>query len=116
MKPGKPASKERLEHILDCIGNIQSFVEGYSSDEFQADLKVYYACLYQFSVIGEAIANIDQQILDRYNYQWYQVKSFRNFIMHEYHAVDARVVWDTIQLILPDFRKQIDEILAKEFE
>jgi len=36
--------------------------------------------------------------------------------MHEYHAVDARVVWDTIQLVLPGFRKRIREILAKEFE
>lgn len=116
MKPSKPASKERLKHILDCIGNIESFVEGYSSDQFQDDLKVYYACLYQFAVIGEAIANLDQQILDRYDYPWYQVKSFRNFIMHEYHAVDAGVVWDTIQLVLPEFWEQIQEILAKEFE
>ena len=116
MKPSKPASKERLKHILDCIGNIESFVEGYSSDQFQNDPKVYYACLYQFAVIGEAIANVDQQILDRYDYPWYQVKSFRNFIMHEYHAVDAGVVWDTIQLVLPEFWEQIQEILAKEFE
>ena len=116
MKSKKPANKDRLEHILYCIGNIQSFVEGYSLDHFQGDLKVYYACLYQFSVIGEAIANIDHQILDRYEYPWYRVKSFRNFIMHEYHAVDARVVWDTIKLILPEFRDRIQEILATVFD
>jgi uncharacterized protein with HEPN domain len=116
MKSNKPANKDRLEHILLCIDHIHSFAEGYSLEKFQEDLKVYYACLYQFSVIGEAIANIDQKILNRYNYPWYQVKSFRNFIMHEYHAVDARVVWDTIKLILPEFRDRIQEILANEFE
>jgi uncharacterized protein with HEPN domain len=36
--------------------------------------------------------------------------------MHEYHAVDAGVVWDTIQLVLPEFRAKIQEILADEFD
>jgi len=111
MKQGKIANKDRFEHILHCLENIHSFTEGYTPDQFQDDLKVYYACLYQFSVIGEAIANIDHEILKKYDYPWHRVKSFRNFIMHEYHAVDARVVWDTIQLILPEFKERILLIL-----
>ncbi len=57
------------------------------------------------------IANIDNEILKKYDYPWHRVKSFRNFIMHEYNAVDARVVWDTIQLILPEFKERILLIL-----
>jgi len=30
--------------------------------------------------------------------------------------VDAGVIWDTIQLVLPEFRERIREIMAKEFE
>ena len=77
MKQEKPVSKERFEHILYSILNIQSFTEGYSLDK---------------------------------------VKSFRNFIMHEYHAVDARVVWDTIILVLPGFIDIVEQILENEFE
>lgn len=116
MKPEKPISRERIEHILYSILNIQSFTKGYSLDEFEHDLKVYYACLYQFAVIGEAIMNIDNEILKKYDYPWYKVKSFRNFIMHEYHAVDARVVWDTIILILPGFTDIVEQILEREFK
>jgi len=115
MKPEKPASRERIEHILYSIMNIQSFTRGYSLNEFKNDLKVYYACLYQFAVIGEAVMNIDDTILEKYDYPWYKVKSFRNFIMHEYHAVDAKVVWDTINSILPGFRENLEQILEKEF-
>ena len=43
------------------------------------------------------------------------IQSFRNFIMHEYHAIDARVVWDTTRLVLPGFKNIIEEILVKEF-
>ena len=116
MKQEKPVSRERFEHILYSIRNIQSFTEGYSLDKFEHDLKVYSACLYQFAVIGEAIMNIEDEILKKYDYPWYKVKSFRNFIMHEYHAVDARVVWDTIILVLPGFIDIVEQILEKEFE
>lgn len=115
MKPERPASRERIEHILDSIQHIQSFTSGYSLAEFENDLKVYSACLYQFAVIGEAIIHIDEEILKKFDYPWYKVKSFRNFIMHEYHAVDARVVWDTIVLILPGFQDVLERIIEYEF-
>ena len=35
--------------------------------------------------------------------------------MHEYHAVDAQVVWDTIHLVLPEFKELVQKILEKEF-
>ena len=35
--------------------------------------------------------------------------------MHEYHAIDARVVWDTTRLVLPGFKEIIEHILEKEF-
>lgn len=115
MKPDKPVNRERIEHILKCIQNIQSFTEGYDVKKFEDDVKVYYASLYQFAVIGEAISKIDDEILTNYDYPWHKVKSFRNFIMHEYDAVDASVVWDTIALILPEFREVIKQIHEKEF-
>lgn len=114
MKRGRLSSKERLRHILESIGNIESFTEGYSSQDFQDDIKVYFACQYQFAVIGEAVINIDDKLLKSYNYPWYKVRSFRNFIMHEYHAVDAIVVWDTIQLILPEFKQTVVHMLEEE--
>ena len=115
MKLDKPVNRERIEHILQCIQNIQSFTEDNGFNKFEDDVKVYYASLYQFAVIGEAVSNIDDEILKKYDYPWYRVKSFRNFIMHEYHAVDARVVWDTIVLILPEFKDVIKLVLEKEF-
>ena len=116
MKHDKPTSKDRIEHILDAVRIIQSFTDGCTLELFEKDTKTYYACLFQFAVIGEAIVNIDNEILKNYNYPWYKVRSFRNFIMHEYHAIDEQVVWDTVNLILPDFRELIELILEREFD
>jgi uncharacterized protein with HEPN domain len=115
MKHDKLSDKERIIHILDAVNCVAVFTEGYSFRDFKNDSKVYYACLYQFAVIGEAVAHIGNEMLKKYDYPWHKVKSFRNFIMHEYHAIDEKVVWDTIKLVLPGLQQVMEQILDKEF-
>lgn len=111
MKPDKKSSQERIQHILEAILDIQEFTSGITFEEFENDLKAYYACLYQFAVIGEAVVHLDSRTIESFDYPWYKVRSFRNFIMHEYHAIDKKVVWDTIEEELPEFRKLVERIL-----
>ena len=111
MKSDKQSGQLRIHHILKAIQDIQSFTSGITYEDFTKDAKIYYACLYLFAIIGEAIVRIDSSLSDSYNYPWYKVRSFRNFIMHEYHAIDEKVVWDTIEQELPEFRKLMEHIL-----
>lgn len=102
-------------HILEALDRIYSFTSGYEKERFLSDERVYYACLFQFAVIGEAIINVGDELLGKYDYPWHKVRSFRNFIMHQYHAIDEQVVWDTIKEVLPGFRSIMEDILEKEF-
>jgi uncharacterized protein with HEPN domain len=115
MKPDKPSSRERIDHVLKAIHSIQTYSQSHSLESFLQDEKSIDACLYQYTIIGEAIANIDSDILKKYDYPWYKVKSFRNFILHEYHAIEMRVIWDTTTEILPGLKEMILKILAMEF-
>lgn len=115
MKPDKPTSKERIEHVLEAIELIQSFSQNHNLQTFLQDEKTIYACLYQYTIIGEAVGNIDSSILEKYNYPWYKVKSFRNFILHEYHVIEIRVIWDTTTEILPRLKELMNNILTNEF-
>jgi uncharacterized protein with HEPN domain len=83
----KPTPKERIEHVLLAIDSIREFIEGSKLKEFQTDLKLQSAVLFQFLIIGEAIRHIDDSILSKYDYPWHIPKSFRNFIIHEYHGI-----------------------------
>lgn len=74
------------------------------------------ATLFQFAVIGEAIIHVDEDILDKYEFPWYKVRAFRNFILHEYHAIEDKVIWDTIQKDLPLLKQMIILILVSEFK
>ncbi len=116
MKPNKPSSKERIEHVLKAIEMIDLFTRNKSMQVFFKDNTAYFACLFQFTIIGEAVVSIDFDILKKYDYPWHKVKSFRNFILHEYHAIDERVVWDTAKIILPELEKLMQNILKEEFD
>lgn len=106
----KYSNRKRLEHIKNSILLIQSFVKDLTEENFLNDIKGQNATLYQFLIIGEAIRNIDNSILEKYNYPWHIPRSFRNFIVHEYHkiklesvyraAIDLNVLLKTIEKML----------------
>jgi len=89
----KPAPKARVEHVLKAIGSIRRFVGDGSVEDFDHDIKLQSAVLYQFLIIGEAIRHIDEHILAKYSYPWHIPRSFRNFIIHEYHGISMRRIY-----------------------
>ncbi len=111
----KPTPKDRVEHILDAIGLIKNFLEGIDEATFLNDLKIQSAVKYQFLIIGEAIKYMDDAILAKYNYPWHIPRSFRNFIIHEYHGVKMERIYYATQ-DLGALEKQITLILKKEFK
>jgi uncharacterized protein with HEPN domain len=116
MKDQKITNRDRLRHILDSITTIENFIAEYSKSSFLKDRKTIDATLFQFAVIGEAIIHVDECILDKYDFPWYKVRAFRNFILHEYHAIEDRVIWDTVIKDLPMLKQMIELILKSEFK
>jgi len=115
MKDPRITNRDRLSHILDSITTIENFIREYSRSSFLEDRKTIDATLFQFAVIGEAIINVDESILDKYDSPWYKVRALRNFILHEYHAIEDKVIWDTIKKDLPLLKQMIELILKSEF-
>ncbi len=110
----KPTPKERVEHILKCIRSITEFVKGANPDLFETDIKLQSAVLYQFLVIGEAIRYIDDSILNKYPYSWHIPRSFRNFIIHEYHGIKMERIFYAAN-DLGELEKVMKQILKNEF-
>ena len=110
---GRPAPKERLEHILTAITRIKEFVANVNEELFLADIQLQSAVQYQFLIIGEAIRSIDRDILEKYPYPWHVPCSFRNYIIHEYHGIKmVRIYYATQDL--DDLQHQIAAILETE--
>ena len=102
-------TEHRIRDVLCAIESIQGFVYGMSVEEFEADFRTQCAVQHQFLVMGEAVRYIDPQLLEKYSYPWHIPRSFRNFIIHEYHKVKvSRIYYAALDLsTLEQVAKQI---------
>ena len=105
----------RLQHIDEAIKKIQKFVAGNTLVSFCENDMIHDAVLFQFTVIGEAINFVENEKLDKYDYPWYKVRSFRNLIAHEYFNIKLSAVWLIIENDLPELQTVIATILQNEF-
>jgi len=105
--------KERLEHIQKAIERIKIYTAPLNEDDFLNNSMAQDAVLHQFSIIGEAIAHVDDNILQHYDYPWYAVRAFRNYIVHEYFGINIAKVWNTIEINLPKLEKVIELIIQE---
>lgn len=112
---GKPTPKERFEHILTAIDRIKEFVANIDEKTFLTDIQIQSAVQFQFLIIGEAIRSVDHDILEKYPYPWHIPRSFRNYIIHEYHGIKMERVYYAIQ-DLDELKKQITSILTTQYK
>ena len=108
-------SFKRLQHIAEAIVEIQKYVQAESFTSFCQSGLIHNAVLYQFSVIGEAIIHVEDEKLNKYDYPWHKVRSFRNMIAHKYFNIKLIAVWAIIQNDLPELNKVVERILDNEF-
>lgn len=108
-------SFKRLQHILEAIAEIQKYVLKETATSFCQSGLIHSAVLHQFFVIGEAINHVEDEKLEKYNYPWHKVRSFRNLIAHEYFNIKLNAIWKIIQNDLPKLKEVINQILAKAF-
>jgi uncharacterized protein with HEPN domain len=69
---------------------------------FAKDDKTVYAVIRAVEIIGEAAANIPEEVRAKYpNVPWREVKGMRNKLVHQYFGINMEVVWQTLQEDLP---------------
>jgi uncharacterized protein with HEPN domain len=115
MKDKYLSSRERLIHIQKAISDIEKFLDNNGEKDFTENELLHNAVLMQFIIIGEAINNVEEGILEKYAYPWYKVRAFRNLIAHEYFNIKLSAVWNIIQNELNSLKTMINEILNNEF-
>ena len=105
---------DRLQHILNAIGKIESFLVLSDLQNFLASEKDQSAVCMQMSIIGEAAGKLSPDLYAQYpEIPWHKMISMRNVLVHDYEDTDLKTVWDTTQSDLPVLKAQITGILAE---
>lgn len=101
-----------LKDILTALERIDSYTKGMSFEAFVADDKTVNAVIYNFLVIGEAVKLLPQTVTGKYpEIPWRQIAGMRDKLTHTYFSIDYELVWKTITIVLPQFRRVIQKIL-----
>lgn len=105
----------RLKHILKALEKIESFSSSCNSfEEFFEDEKTQASVKYELVVIGEATNRLTEQVRTlSAGAQWRAIIGMRNYLAHEYFAVDLNTVWETVQRDVPVFKSAIVGLINK---
>jgi uncharacterized protein with HEPN domain len=103
-----------LGHRLEAARLASSYVEGMDKKKFLGDKRTQQAVILNIVVIGEAATKLAREypefIARNPDVPWRNIKGMRNRITHGYFDIDLDVVWDTLQIALPQLVRQLSDI------
>jgi uncharacterized protein with HEPN domain len=102
-----------LRDIERHINLAAQFVSGLEYETFRDDTRTIYAVTRCLEIISEASRRLPEEMKARYpSIPWKDIAGAGNIYRHDYEDVAAKLVWDTVQLALP----QLQAVVTSEIE
>lgn len=109
---GKLGDKARLNHILDAIIEIESYLVNTDFEDFLKNSMMRFACIKQMEIIGEACNYLSKDIVLKFaEIEWAQIVGMRKVFVHEYFGIDNTLVWQIIKSDISSLKAKISIIL-----
>jgi len=103
-----------LLDILEAAEAIARFLSGVTPEQFMNDELRQSAVLQKLIVIGEAAARLPKDFTEKHpEVEWRDIVGFRNIAVHEYFAVDWRIVWVTATQDVPALWGKVARLLEE---
>jgi uncharacterized protein with HEPN domain len=103
-----------LGHMRQAAFDACIFVEGLAKEDFLEDKRTQQAVIMSLVVIGEAVSKVMHEYAEfaqaHPQVPWRSMRGMRNRIAHGYFDINLDVVWDTVQLALPDLLQQLPAV------
>ena len=104
-----------LRHILDSISKRDSYIDGFTKEEFLDSSLVQDAVIRQLEIIGEATKRLPEAALkSKPDIPWQSIAGMRDKLIHDYFGVDIETAWLTALEDLPPLKEAASQILANQ--
>ncbi len=109
-------SKKLLEDVRQAAELILGFTADKTFEDYAADALLRSGVERQFEIIGEALGRLAKADVATASQitEYQRIVSFRNLLIHGYHAVEDPVVWDIVQGNLPRLQQEVSDLLSKD--
>jgi uncharacterized protein with HEPN domain len=113
----QPRDRLYLQHILDAVLRIESYLEDVDRSDFDRSSLVQDAVIRQLQIIGEASKRLSEEFKDsRSDIPWRKVAGMRDKLTHDYMGVDLDAVWKTAVEDLEPLKEVVQEELQRAGE
>ena len=110
---GKLGDRARLNHILDSIVEIETYLLNVDFEAFLENSMMRFACIKQMEIIGEASNHISEELKALFtDIEWNSIKGMRNVLVHEYFGIDTRLIWEIIKYDLPELKTKVIGVIS----
>jgi uncharacterized protein with HEPN domain len=94
--------------MIEAAEQALSFTRGRTPADLDSDAMLRMALTRTVEIVGEAAAQVSaagrQELPD---VPWAQIVGMRNRLVHAYFDINRNILWDTVQLALPQLLKQL---------
>jgi uncharacterized protein with HEPN domain len=108
-------AKAFLWDIANAASSIQSFTTGKDLDAYLQDELLRSAVERKFGIIGEALSQLLRSFPDYRDKITLvgDIVAFRNQIVHGYATVRDDMVWEIVQVYLPNLHREVTQLLKE---
>jgi uncharacterized protein with HEPN domain len=110
-------AKDFIGHMLEAAERVLQYTKGLSREEFFASPLVQDAVIRNIEIIGEAANNLLEtgpDIVAMYpSIPFAQIYGMRNRVAHGYFSVSLSMIWDSVQVDIPELRQQVAEVFGE---
>lgn len=100
-----PTVEDRLQDILEAIGEIQGLMQGVGFDQFTSDRHKRLLMERLLEIVCEASRTIPDNIKqEEPSIDWRKMIDFGNVLRHAYHTTKVELVWNIVQNHLPPLK------------
>ena len=102
----------RMRHMLDHAKEAVDLLAGKEKADLSRDRILELALVRLVEIVGEAASRLLIEDQSRYpSIPWRDIVGMRNRLVHGYDAIDLDVLWDTVQIDLPQLIGELERIL-----
>ncbi|MCL2446815.1 MAG: DUF86 domain-containing protein [Oscillospiraceae bacterium] len=94
--------------LIGYIDKTLGYCSGATFESFIANDMLVEACVFNLSQMGELVRLYVKELRDSYpSIPWHSMYNLRNRIVHDYDGIDLYMIWDIIQIDLPQLKEKL---------